>query len=100
MMGYMTSSSVNIVAVYRALGDEIRLGMVRLIANSEQPIASRKIVSSCTSVTVLTQPSVSHHFSKHVSSGIVRETKKGAQKLYEIDYDVLRQAGVDINTIK
>ena len=95
----MISVSVDIVAVYRALGDEVRLGMVKKIATSSEPVASCTVVSSCASLLKLAQPTVSHHFAKLVAAGVLVEEKEGTQKLYRVDYDVLRAAGVDVDQL-
>ena len=95
----MISNTVDVVAVYRALGDNVRLGMVQKIAAAQAPIASCDVVASCASLLRLSQPSISHHFAKLVASGVVRESKSGAQKLYEVDHDVLRHDGVHLDTL-
>jgi DNA-binding transcriptional ArsR family regulator len=98
-MKNMLSSTVDTVAVYRALGDEVRLGMVKKIAASERPVASCTIVSSCASLLKLAQPTVSHHFAKLVDAGVLDEEKVGTQKLYQINTDVLRAAGIDVDQL-
>ncbi len=95
----MISTTVDTVAVYKALGDEIRLGMVRKIAASSEPLASCTVVSSCASLLKLSQPTVSHHFAKLVAAGVLVEEKEGTQKLYRVDYDVLREAGVNVDQL-
>ncbi|NCU29383.1 transcriptional regulator [Candidatus Saccharibacteria bacterium] len=95
----MALHNVDTVAIYRALGDEIRLGMVKKIANADGLVASCTVVSSCSSLLTLSQPTISHHFAKLVSSGVLVERKQGTQKLYELDYEALQSAGVDINKI-
>ena len=95
----MTLHKTDPVAIYRALGDEVRLGMVKKIANAGGPVASCTIVSSCSSLLALSQPTVSHHFAKLVSSGVLIEQKQGTQKLYSVDHAALRSAGVDITNI-
>ena len=95
----MTLHNTDAVAIYRALGDEVRMGIVKMIARTGGPIASCTIVSSCSSLTALSQPTVSHHFAKLVSGGVLVESKRGAQKLYDINYSALRSVGVDITKI-
>ena len=95
----MTSNEVDPVAIYRALGDEVRLGMVKKIANAKEPVASCSIVSGCASWLKLSQPAVSHHFAKLVSSKVLTEHKHGTQKLYELNLEALKLAGVDINKL-
>ena len=95
----MTSNEVDPVAIYRALGDEVRLGMVKKIANAKEPVASCSIVSGCASWLKLSQPAVSHHFAKLVSSGVLIEQKQGVQKIYSLNREALTRAGVDIDKI-
>lgn len=95
----MILHAVDVVAVYRALGDEVRLGIVKKLATAGEPIASCTLVSSCASLLALSQPTVSHHLAKLVGSGVLLEQKQGTQKLYRVDYETLRAAGVDIRTI-
>lgn len=96
----MAPKTINITLVYKALGDDIRLGMVKNIESADELVASQQVVSSCSSLLGLSQPTISHHFAKLVASGILSEEKQGTQKLYRIDYDVLEAAGVDIRKIK
>jgi DNA-binding transcriptional ArsR family regulator len=98
-MERMLSVAVDTVAVYKALGDEVRLGMVQKIAASSEPVASCTIVSSCSSLLKLAQPTVSHHFAKLVDAGVLEEEKVGTQKLYRVNTDVLRAAGVNVEQL-
>jgi len=95
----MISVAVDTVAVYKALGDEVRLGMVKRIAANVEPIASCTVVLSCASLLKLAQPTISHHFAKLVAAGVLVEEKEGTQKLYRVDYDLLRAAGVDVEQL-
>ena len=62
----MLSVAVDTVAVYKALGDEVRLGMVKKIAASNEPVAGCRVVSSCASLLKLAQPTVSQIGRAHV----------------------------------
>ena len=95
----MAPKEIDIVAIYRALGDEVRLGMVGYIARSGDSAASCTVVSSCASLLALSQPTISHHFAKLVSSGVLIEQKQGVQKIYSLNREVLTRAGVDIDKI-
>ena len=96
----MAPESINPVHVYKALGDDIRLGMVRSIASSRGPVASYDVIASCSSMLSLAQPTISHLFAKLVASGVLSEEKQGAQKLYRLNHSALEQAGIDIHHIK
>lgn len=95
----MISAAVDTVAIYKALGDEVRLGMVKKIAASSVPVASCDVVSSCSSFLKLAQPTISHHFAKLVDAGVLTEEKEGTQKLYRVNMDVLRDAGIDVKQL-
>lgn len=95
----MIPKDIDIVAIYRALGDNIRLGMVRHIAKSESVVASCTVVSACASLLALSQPAISHHFAKLVSSGVLTEQKQGSQKIYSLNRELLCQAGIDIDKL-
>ncbi len=83
------------IEVLKALADETRLSIVRKLAEQGEPVTSCDIVASCTSLESLSQPAASHHFSKLVSAGIIREEKQGTKKVYELASDVLASIGVD-----
>lgn len=87
------------VAVLRALGDEIRLGMVRALAREHHTVSSCDIVSSCTSLTKLSQPTISHHFHKLVEAGVLVESKKGTAKRYRLDRALLKSVGINIKKL-
>lgn len=79
----------------KALADEIRLNIVRELASHTEPVPSCDIVKSCSTRTKLSQPAMSHHFSKLVDAGVLIEEKQGTQKLYRIDSTHLTSLGID-----
>lgn len=80
-----------VVKIFKALADPTRLEMVRtLIADGGQSSCGQ--VSSCTS---LSQPAISHHFSKLVDAGVLVDHKDGSQKYYKVNYDLLASVGID-----
>lgn len=87
------------VTVLRALGDEIRLGMVRAIARERRPVSSCDVVGSCSSLTRLSQPTISHHFHKLVEAGVLVEHKDGTTKQYQIDRHLLASVGIDLTKL-
>ncbi len=87
------------VEALKALADEVRLGIVKKLARSSEPIAGCDIVASCANLHALSQPAVSHHFSKLVDAGIVREEKRGTQKAYVLDRTFLGSIGVDVTKL-
>lgn len=95
----MKSISVDPVVIYRALGDETRLSMVKKVASCNGPVASCSVVASCPCISNLTQPTVSHHFAKLVSSGVLVEKKIGTQKMYTVDKRLLEASGFDVERL-
>lgn len=87
------------VEVLKALADDTRLSIVRKLAEAKEPVTSCDIVCSCKSLESLSQPAASHHFAKLVKAGVVREQKRGTQKVYELAADTLASIGVDVTKL-
>ena len=96
----MMLENSQVISVYKALSDEIRLGIVQKVASSKTPVLGCDIVSSCATLLEMSQPTLSHHFTKLVAAGVLEEQKIGTQKYYHLNRAVLKQAGIDINTLK
>jgi len=86
------------ITVFRALGDDVRLGIVRKLAREKRKLRSEEIVE-CASVAAHSQPCMSYHFAKLVSAGIVLEQKQGVEKVYTLNTSYLRTLGIDITKI-
>lgn len=80
------------VTVFKALADKTRLDIVRNVAAKPKDIASCHEVSSCSS---LSQPAMSHHFSKLVDAGVLLEKKSGTEKFYELNHALFDTIGID-----
>lgn len=87
------------VEVLKALADDTRLSIVRKLARAKTPVTSCEIVGQCTLLGSLSQPAASHHFAKLVKAGVLREHKRGTQKVYELAHDVLDSTGVDVTKL-
>lgn len=87
------------VEAFKALGDDIRLGIVRELALQSQPVASCDIVQACASRARLSQPAMSHHFGKLVDAGVLVEEKQGTQKQYSVDAAYLASLGIDVTKL-
>lgn len=83
------------VTILKALADDTRLAIIRRIAQGTCAVAGCDIVNSCAS-TNLSQPAMSHHFSKLVNAGVLREEKQGTSKVYRVNTEVLAAAGIDV----
>lgn len=82
------------VEILKALGDEVRLSIVRKLA-LEGVLTAGCDILACASVHKLSQPAMSHHFSKLADAGVIRETKQGTKKLYELNTELLASIGID-----
>jgi ArsR family transcriptional regulator len=81
------------IAVFKALADKTRLDIVRtLVKDTADHRASCNDVSSCSD---LSQPAMSHHFRKLVDAGVILESKKGTEKFYELNEELLRSLGIN-----
>lgn len=80
------------VTIFKALADKTRLDIVRKLATSRKPVSGCDIVEDCSS---LSQPAMSHHFTKLVDAGVILEQKKGTEKSYELNIEHLNSIGID-----
>jgi len=82
------------VEILKALADETRLSIVRRVAEGTCAVPSVDIVESCQNAS-LSQPAMSHHFSKLVNAGVLRVEKQGTSKVYRLNTEVLERVGID-----
>ncbi len=71
--------NVELVEIFKALGDNTRLKIVRTLARERDDCASCSEVSN---VFDLSQPAMSHHLTKLVEAGVISEERRGKEKLY------------------
>ena len=83
------------VAVLKSLADEVRLSIVQKLIRDGVETPSSELVSGCANVLKLSQPTMSHHFSRLVQAGVLLERKSGTGKFYQINRGLLVQAGID-----
>jgi DNA-binding transcriptional ArsR family regulator len=95
----MQISTVDAVSVFRALGDEARLDIVRQLALAERPMPGCDVVCACQTLSNLSQPTTSHHFSKLTKAGIVLEEKDGTQKKYRLNRSMFERMGIDVDKV-
>ncbi len=94
----MANENRDIIAVLRALGDDVRLGIVRKLAREKHKLRSEEIVA-CSSVAIHSQPCMSYHFAKLVGAGVVLEEKQGTEKVYTLHTTYLRDLGIDVSKL-
>lgn len=87
------------VDIFKALADPTRLDVVRQLASKPVDIPGQELVLGCATTNRLSQPAMSHHFSKLVDSGILSERKVGTEKRYVLNTALLRSVGIDPNKL-
>lgn len=79
------------VKVLRALGDPTRLGMVRKLATCPGGTSGEDLCQK----SILSQPTLSHHFQRLVEAGVVIESKTGTAKNYKLNKTLLERSGIN-----
>lgn len=92
----MNNSDINLAAVFNSLANDTRLSIVRKLAQEEKVVDGRDIVISCAQFLKLSQPTMSHHFSKLVQAGVIIEQKIGVEKKYRLNHKLLDQIGINV----
>lgn len=77
--------------VFEALGNETRLGIVKLIG-SKEGVSCQEIMKRFK----LSQPSISHHLGLLLDSGVLALRKEGARHFYKVNQQKLKRFGVDV----
>jgi ArsR family transcriptional regulator len=70
-----------IVAIYKALADETRLDVFRLIAAQEAPICACDVVDRFD----VSQPTISHHLKVLREAGLITVSRRGVWAYYAAD---------------
>ncbi|HPR08961.1 winged helix-turn-helix transcriptional regulator [Candidatus Saccharibacteria bacterium] len=91
--------STQTISVLKALGDEIRLGLVQKVLAQPTPQLTCDIIARCDVLSSLSQPTISHHIAKLVESGVLLESRAGKQKIYTVNEPLLRSLGIDITKL-
>lgn len=80
------------VAVLKALADPTRLKLVRQLAACP---TGEKTCADLSERSDLSQPAMSHHFSRLAAAGVVQEIKSGIHKSYELNRKLLTDCGIN-----
>lgn len=89
--GGRAAPPVATVRLYRALGDESRLRILRLLAERD-----RYLTELATDLD-LSKPTVSHHLAQLRSAGLVTMTEQGNLTYYTLRRDRVEQAGPELS---
>ena len=90
---------MNTSEILKSIADETRLSIVRKLASEDGDVACSRIINDCSSALKLSQPTMSHHFSRLVRSGVVLEHKEGTEKLYRLNRELLTNIGINPNKL-
>jgi len=85
------------IEVYKALGNETRLSIAKELARRDEEVAGSQILTGCSKALGLAQPTLSQHFARLVSSGVLIERKQGKEKYYQLNKELLASAGINID---
>lgn len=85
----------NTVKVLKSLADPTRLGMVRKLAACPAGTSGEALCQK----SILSQPTLSHHFQRLVEAGVVIESKAGVAKNYKLNKELLARSGIDIKKL-
>ena len=85
----------NTTTILKSIADDTRLSIVRKLAANNCEESSSDIVTDCATSLQLTQPTMSHHFSRLVQSGVLLERKIGTGKHYRLNHALLTSVGID-----
>lgn len=83
------------VSVLKSLADNVRLSIVQELVRQGCEVSSSEILGSCAAVFQLSQPTMSHHFTTLVRSGVLLERKSGTEKSYRLNHELLETMGID-----
>ncbi|MFB6291139.1 MAG: ArsR/SmtB family transcription factor [Candidatus Bipolaricaulia bacterium] len=77
-------------SVFKALASSQRLNILSLVLGHEN-ICAKEISDKLE----LSQPDISYHLSKLTQAGILKKHKEGIKYCYDINYQLLKDIGVD-----
>ena len=80
------------IRLYRALGDESRLRILRLLADRD------RYLTEIATELELSKPTVSHHLAQLRSAGLVTVTQQGSLSYYTLRRERIREAGPELSS--
>lgn len=83
------------IKVLKSLADPTRLSMVRKLAAHPAGTSGEALCQK----SVLSQPTLSHHFRRLVEAGVVTESKTGAAKSYQLNKKLLQHNGINVHKL-
>ena len=86
--------SRQVVGVFKALSDETRTEIIRHLLGKKE-LSCQELLNNFS----LSQPTLSHHFNKLIDANVLNERKEGVNHIYSINYQYLKELGIDIQKI-
>ena len=83
------------VKLFKALSDETRVDIIKHLLDNGKELSCQELLDKFP----LSQPTLSHHFNKLIDANILNERKEGVSHIYSINYQFLRELGIDIQKI-
>jgi len=81
--------------ILKSIADDTRLAVIRKLSSEQSEVACSAIVKDCSLALKLSQPTMSHHFSRLVQSGVILERKSGKEKFYTLNLGLLSSIGIN-----
>jgi len=85
----------NTIKVLKSLADPTRLSMVCKLAACPTGTSGEALCQK----SILSQPTLSHHFQRLVEAGVVIESKTGVAKNYTLNKALLERSGINVNKL-
>jgi len=82
------------ISIFKALSDPTRLKIALHLA-SRGELSCQQLSKNFN----LSQPTLSHHFGRLMSSGVILERKSGTSHYYRINRELLKKSGMDLQKI-
>lgn len=81
------------IKILKALANPTRLTLVRQL---NRCAGQQKSCADLSEKSLLSQPTLSHHFTKLLEAGIITERKVDTRKIYHLEKQLLSSHGIDI----
>ncbi len=91
----MAPKQDNTIKVFKSLAEPTRLEMVRKLAASPAGTSGEALCQK----SILSQPTLSHHFQRLVEAGVIVESKSGVAKNYKLNKDLLQRSGINVHKL-
>ena len=84
-----------VIKLFKALSDKTRIDIIKYILGNGKELSCQELLDKFP----LSQPTLSHHFNKLIDANVLNERKEGVNHIYSINYQYLKELGIDIQKI-